>query len=322
MQLDLIKALVEPDLKALDKLISESLSSQLSLISQLSSHIFKSGGKRLRPLLVLLTARATGRIGQPHLTLAAIIEFIHTATLLHDDVVDSSQLRRGVTAAHQIWGNEAAILVGDFLYSRAFQLLAELENPKIMKLLSAATTLIAEGEVLQLLNRHNADLDEEGYLDVIYGKTAKLFEVATQLGAVLNRVSSPEEHSWQTYGKHLGIAFQLIDDVLDYQGAAAETGKNPGIDLAEGKVTLPLIYLLKHGSARDQELARKSIKTGDQRAWSAIALAVEKCGGIEYTMNFARQHAEIAIQALSGIPANIFSDAAIELASFAVERVH
>ena len=264
MSIENIRSLIAQDMGAVDEVIREKLHSHVALIRQVSEYIINSGGKRLRPSLVLLSAGAFGYSGKRHHDLAAVIEFIHTATLLHDDVVDASELRRSKATANALFGNAASVLVGDFLYSRAFQMMVEVDNMRVMQVLADATNTIAEGEVLQLLNCRDPDVDEENYLRVIRYKTAKLFEAATRLGAILGGSSPAEEEAMAAYGMHLGTAFQLTDDILDYSGDYQDTGKNLGDDLAEGKPTLPLIYAIKNGSSEQAAIIRRAIeKSGD-----------------------------------------------------------
>ena len=272
MQLDAIQALVAADMDAVDSAIHERLRSDVVLISQLGHYIVNNGGKRLRPRLVLLGAGAAGYHGREHITLAAIIEFIHTATLLHDDVVDASDMRRGQRTANDLWGNEAAVLVGDFLYSRAFEMMVEVGSMRVMEILARTTNTIAEGEVMQLLNIHDADTTEAQYLEIIRSKTAKLFESAVQLGGVLGGVDAATETAMARYGMHLGTAFQVIDDVLDYSSDVSETGKNVGDDLAEGKPTLPLIHVIRNGSPEDAALIREAVERGIYEVTSVSGL--------------------------------------------------
>ncbi|MDH3563306.1 MAG: polyprenyl synthetase family protein, partial [Gammaproteobacteria bacterium] len=262
MDYEAIKALVRDDLRAVDREIEARLQSDVALINQMGSYIVQSGGKRLRPVLVLLGSRAFGYQGHDHIRLAAIIEFIHTATLLHDDVVDASELRRGHTTANTIWGNEASVLVGDFLYSRAFEMMVEVGSMRIMEILAHTTNTIAEGEVLQLLNCHDAETTEQRYLEVVSRKTAKLFEAAARIGAILGGQPEATETALAAYGMHLGVAFQLVDDALDYSASPEDTGKNLGDDLAEGKPTLPLIHAINTGTPEQSQLLRKAIENG------------------------------------------------------------
>ncbi len=318
--LESIRAPVLDDLAAVDALILSRLSSDVVLINQLGHYIIGAGGKRVRPLIVVLAARAAGYNGQDHIPLAAIIEFIHTATLLHDDVVDASDLRRGRETANHIFGNEAAVLTGDFLYSRAFQMMAELDRMAVMRLMADTTNVIAEGEVLQLLNQHDPDTTEQRYYDVIYRKTARLFETAGQLGALLVGADTPQEKALAAYGRHLGNAFQLVDDALDYAADPNETGKNLGDDLAEGKPTLPLLYVLKKGSTDDQTRVRAAIEEGSREELPAILNAIESTGAIPYTLAAARNEADAAIRALDVFPDSVYRRSLADLAAFTVQR--
>ena len=314
--------LVAADRQAVDELIKQRLHSEVVLINQIGHYIVNSGGKRMRPVLLLLTSRAFGYEGSAHLELAAVVEFIHTATLLHDDVVDASDMRRGMETANNVWGNEASVLVGDFLYSRAFQMMVGVHNMRVMEILSEATNTIAEGEVKQLLNVHNADLDEAGYLDVIRSKTAKLFESSAQLGAVLTGRNQEEERAMAAYGMHLGIAFQLIDDALDYSASSEELGKNIGDDLAEGKPTLPLIHVINHGTPEQAALVREALEQGGRDRIDEIQQAIESAGAIAYTARSAQAEAEKAVAALSVLPDSPYKEALTTLANFAAQRSH
>ena len=280
----------------------------------------ESGGKRIRPLLVLLAANAANYQGKDHISLAAIIEFIHTATLLHDDVVDNSDLRRGKDTANAKWGNAPSVLVGDFLYSRAFQIMVEIGSMDIMAVISNATNVIAEGEVLQLLNTKNPDTTEDAYMQVILGKTAMLFEAATEAGAILASSSSEEREGLRLYGRHLGTAFQLIDDVMDYLSTAEEMGKNVGDDLAEGKATLPLIHAMREGNEEQRLLIRQAIRKGGLDDLQPIMDIVKETGAIEYTQQKAQQEADLAIEALASLPETSFKETLIHLANIAVKR--
>ncbi len=315
-----IRALVLDDMNAVNLIIKDRLASEVVLVNQLGQYIISSGGKRLRPLLTLLCAGAVGYKKQDHINLAAIIEFIHTATLLHDDVVDASELRRGKKTANSVWGNEASVLVGDFLYSRAFQMMVEIKNLKIMSILAETTNTIAEGEVMQLLNCNDANTTEESYLKVIYSKTAKLFEAAAQLSAVVNESSSEEENAMAAYGRYLGTSFQLIDDVLDYSASAEEMGKNVGDDLAEGKPTLPLIFAMRKGTPKQVKIIRQSIEQGGLENIETVMSAITSTGALEYTTDLAWQEAQKAIDALSIIPESPYKQALISLAEFSVIR--
>ena len=320
MQIDNIKALVAEDMRAVDAVIQHRLSSEVALVNQLSQYIVNSGGKRLRPLLSLMSSRAYGYEGEHHHILAAIIEFIHTATLLHDDVVDESEMRRGRETANALFGNAASVLVGDFLYSRAFEMMVDVGSMKVMQILAETTNVIAEGEVMQLMNCHDADTTEQRYLDVIHAKTAKLFEAATRLGAVLCERPEPEEQAMASYGMHLGTAFQLIDDVLDYSSSSEEMGKNVGDDLAEGKPTLPLIYAMRNGSEEQSEVVRKAIEEGGLNYLDQVMDAIKQTGAIEYTEDTARKEAELAIQQLEHLPESEYKKAMIWLANYSVDR--
>lgn len=320
MPLASIRSLVRSDLEGVDTFISTQLRSDIPFINQLIDYILLAGGKRIRPLLVLLTARAFGHKHQHPIELAAGIELIHTATLLHDDVVDSSALRRGHKTANNIWGNEASVLVGDFLYSRAFQLIVKLQNLDILNTFANATNIIAEGEVLQLLNCHDPDTTENSYFDVIERKTAKLFEVATQTGTALADHTSTQINAMQHFGLQLGIAYQLIDDALDYNSSSEEMGKNVGNDLAEGKPTLPLIYALRQGSPTEVALIRKAIKTGSSEDLPAILSIIESTKAIKYTENAAKKHATEAQACLMHLPESPYKQALHNLTEFVVER--
>ena len=320
MKLEHLYNLIGPDMQAVDAVIRKRLHSDVVLVRQVAEHIINAGGKRLRPALVLLSAGALGYSGSQHHELAAIIEFIHTATLLHDDVVDESDLRRGRKTANALFGNAASVLVGDFLHSRSFQMMVEVGNLRIMRVLSDATNIIAEGEVLQLMNCHDADVDEERYLQVIRYKTAKLFEAASQLGAIIGGADPATERSMADYGMHLGTAFQLIDDVLDYSGAEAETGKHLGDDLAEGKPTLPLIYVMQNGTFDQAACVRKAIESGGREDFPAVLTAIRATGALEHTQKQARAEAERAASALESLPASTHKDSLLELSAFAVAR--
>src|SRR3970282_769249 len=293
----------------------------VALVNQVAHHIIHNGGKRLRPLAVLLAARACGAgRSQDHVAAAAILEFIHTATLLHGDVVDSSGLRRGQQTANSLFGNEASVLVGDFLYSRAFQMMVELKELSILEVLANATNTIAEGEVLQLMNCHNPGISEADYMEVIYRKTAKLFEAGSRIGAILARQSEATEQALVGYGRHLGLAFQLVDDALDYGATPEELGKNIGDDLADGKPTLPLIYAMKHGSAAEKHMIREAIESGSTQNLRSIQLAIETSGGLRYTAERAETEAELAVPPLATLPWSKFKDGFVGLAYFAVKR--
>ena len=307
-------------MQAVDQLISKSLASDVSLISQVSEYIVLSGGKRLRPLIVLLAARALGYTGDQHIRAAAIVEFIHTATLLHDDVVDSSERRRGQDSANTVFGNQASVLVGDFLYSRAFQMMVDIGDMRVMQILADATNTIAAGEVMQLMNVHDPDTTEEDYRQVIYRKTARLFEAGAQIAAVLSAQDDAIESSMVEYGRHLGTAFQLVDDALDFDASAEELGKNIGDDLAEGKPTLPIINALRRGTPDQRVVLRKAIESGGLDDIEEVLAAIESTGSLAYTARLARQQAELAQKALVIIPESPCKQALMDLAVFAVER--
>ena len=315
-----IKRLVEAEMTEVNKLIIRELSSDVVLINQIGHYIVSSGGKRLRPVLLLLVAKALGYSEEEHITLAAVIEFIHTATLLHDDVVDESSMRRGQDTVNELWGNSASVLVGDYLYSRSFELMVSVNKMRIMEILSRTTTAIAEGEVLQLLNCNNPSTNEQKYLQVISRKTAILFSAAAQLASVL--VGAPEdiENSLKEYGLRLGIAFQLVDDALDYKADPEDLGKNLGDDLAEGKPTLPLIYAIEHGSEQQAELLRHTIKEGDRNRFKEVYEIIESTQAIEYTISRAMEEANKAIEALGCLEQSAYKEALIQLAQFSVER--
>ena len=322
MTIDAVRGLVAADWGAVDDEIRRQLASDVVLVNQVSQYIIHSGGKRLRPLIVLLAARAAGYGGGAHVRAAALIEFIHTATLLHDDVVDASSLRRGRDTANELFGNEASVLVGDFLYSRAFQMMVSLGSMPIMDVMANATNTIAEGEVLQLMNAHDPDTTEQRYLDVIHRKTAKLFEAGAQIAAIVAGAPPAVEQQLATYGRHLGTAFQLVDDALDYSGDAAELGKNLGDDLAEGKPTLPLIHALRQGKPEQTALIRHAIEHGGLDDLSAIRSAIESTGGLQYTARLARSEADRALAALGGLPGSAYRESLASLAEFAVTRRH
>ena len=322
LSIDEIYQLIGDDLSAVNLLIKKRLHSEVALINQLSNYIIYSGGKRLRPVLVLLSARAFGYEGSQHTNLAGIVEFIHTATLLHDDVVDASNKRRGNDTANAIWGNEAAVLVGDFLYSRAFQMMVDCNSMRVMEILSDATNTIAEGEVLQLLNCNDPHTTEQRYMDVIHFKTAKLFEAAAQLGAIISNVNPDQEFAMAKYGMYLGTAFQLVDDVLDYSSSSEEIGKNVGDDLAEGKPTLPLIRAMKVGSTEQARLIQTAIANGGRDRINDVIAAIHSTGAIDYTANIARKEANKAKEMLSNIPSSKYKEALLSLAEFSISRTY
>ena len=318
--LESLKAFTASDMQRVNDVIEHHLRSDVVLINQLSQHIIHSGGKRLRPMLVMLASKACGYQGEDDALLAAIIEFIHTATLLHDDVVDESEMRRGEQTASSIWGNEAAVLVGDYLYSRAFQLMVLAKSMDIMHLLADTTNTIAQGEVLQLLNINDPDTSEQSYHQVIYNKTACLFEAACKIGSILTDSPDSCAQAFGEYGKNLGIAFQLVDDALDYEADSAELGKNVGDDLAEGKPTLPLIHAMQHGNDDEKKLIRGAIENGGLEHIDAITAIIKQTGALEYTHQQAIKHAELAKAAIADLPASESKQALIFLADYAVER--
>jgi octaprenyl-diphosphate synthase len=315
-----VVALARDDMAAVDRLVSGSLASDVPLVSQVSEYIVTSGGKRLRPFIVLLAARALGYAGEQHVRAAAIIEFIHTATLLHDDVVDSSELRRGRESANHVFGNQASVLVGDFLYSRAFQMMVDIDSMRVMQILADATNTIAAGEVMQLMNVHDPDTTEASYRQVIYPKTARLFEAGAQIAAVLAARDPADEAAMIRYGQELGTAFQLIDDALDFNASAEELGKNLGDDLAEGKPTLPLIYAMAHASPADRDVIRRAIVDGGIDQLDRITDIIRETGALKYTIVQAQKAADAAIDALTGIPESEYRHALIALADFSVQR--
>jgi octaprenyl-diphosphate synthase len=308
------------DMQAVDSIIRARLDSEVVLVRQIAEYIISSGGKRLRPALVILSAGAFGYQGIHHHHLAAVVEFIHTATLLHDDVVDDSELRRGQPTANALFGNASSVLVGDFVYSRAFQMMVEVDNMRVMQVLAEATNVIAEGEVLQLMNCHDPEIDEQSYLRVIRFKTAKLFEAATRLGAMIAGADSGAEAALASYGMHLGTAFQLIDDVLDYSGDHTTMGKNIGDDLAEGKTTLPLIYAMQHGSQEDAALIRTAIRDGGLDKIDSVIAAICRSGALDYTRHQAQAEAGSAGNALSCLENSKCRDYLLQLTEFAVTR--
>lgn len=315
-----VRALVAGDLEQLDHCIVDSLRSEVALVNDVARYIVAGGGKRLRPLLVLLAARACGYQGDRHIEASAIVEFIHTATLLHDDVVDGSDLRRGRDTANSVFGNEASVLVGDFLYSRAFQMMVRIGEMRIMEVMADATNTIAEGEVLQLMNCNDPDTDEARYFAVIRSKTAKLFEAGARVAGILAGAAPEAEDALAEYGLRLGTAFQLVDDALDYSGSAEEMGKNMGDDLAEGKPTLPLIHAMREGTSEQRETIRRAIMHGGLDEIGAIRGAIESTGALNYTARLAREQADAAVAVLAALPASGHRDALAALAHIAVER--
>ena len=316
----LLQQALRDDLLAVDQVLRDALHSDVTLIGRVADHIIAGGGKRLRPALLLLIAKACGYRGSHQHTLAAVIEMIHTATLLHDDVVDESALRRGHDTANAIFGNSASVLVGDFLYSRAFQLMVTVDNPRVFQILAAATNVIAEGEVMQLINSGNPEVDETTYREVIQRKTATLFQAAARLGAVLGGVAPALEEDLARYGTHLGIAFQLIDDVLDYTGDHAAIGKNLGDDLAEGKPTLPLIRALSIGSPDEAALIRGAVKAGGLADFRPVLAALQRTGALDYTRSSAEAESRQASACLDALPPSTWREILLELPAFAVTR--
>ncbi len=316
----LLRDFLAADMRAVDAVIRSRLSSEVALVREVAEYIVGGGGKRLRPALVILAAGAFGYRGQHHHQLAAVVEFIHTATLLHDDVVDASELRRGQATANALFGNAASVLVGDFVYSRAFQMMVDVQSMRVMQVLADATNVIAEGEVLQLMNCHEPDIEEQNYLQVIRCKTAKLFQAAARLGAIIGDAGAEQEEAMASYGMHLGTAFQLIDDVLDYSGDQKTTGKNIGDDLAEGKTTLPLIYAIKHGTDGEAALIRKAIREGGLDELKAVITAIERTGALDYTRRQAEVEVRTASAAIANVPDSEYRQHLLQLAQFAVAR--
>ncbi|MCK5360637.1 MAG: octaprenyl diphosphate synthase [Gammaproteobacteria bacterium] len=317
-----VQSLLKAESSAVDALILQRLSSDVVLINQLGAYIINSGGKRLRPMIVLLSALASGYQGDKHILLAAVIEFIHTATLLHDDVVDSSDMRRGQATANELWGNEASVLVGDFLYSRSFEMMVEAGNMRVMDILSHTTNNIAEGEVMQLLNINEPDISEESYDAVIRAKTAILFEAAARIGGIIAEQNDEIEQALASYGQHLGVAFQLVDDLLDYSSSSEAMGKNVGDDLAEGKPTLPLIHAMQHATPDERDLLSAAIRSGGLDKLNEVMAIMESTASLAYTSQRASAEADKAKQALSVLPDSIYKDAMITLADFSVQRAY
>ncbi|WP_283711246.1 octaprenyl diphosphate synthase [Pseudoalteromonas prydzensis] len=323
MDIKAIQALIENDMNDVNQLIYAQMRSDVALVNQLGLYIVNSGGKRVRPMLAILAAKALGYEGKEHVTLATIVEFIHTATLLHDDVVDESNLRRGTPTANAEFGNAASVLVGDFIYTRSFQLMVGIGKMQVMQILADATNVIAEGEVLQLMNCNDPDTTEESYMQVIYSKTAKLFEAATGLAAIITEQDEATLQALNLYGMHLGTAFQLVDDVLDYNADAEQLGKNIGDDLAEGKPTLPLLYAMRHGNAEQVQLIRDAIEHGNgMNHLEAILTALNETNALEFTMNKANEEADKAIACLALLDESPYKEALISLARIAVDRNH
>jgi octaprenyl-diphosphate synthase len=320
MTLDEIRALIQGDLDAVNAVVRARLTSSVALVDQVAAHIITGGGKRLRPLLVVLAGRACGKTSEGHVEAAAFIEFIHTATLLHDDVVDSSSKRRGRATANEVFGNQASVLVGDFVYSRAFQMMASLHSQRVMEIMANATNVIAEGEVLQLMNAHDPETSEQRYLDVIHRKTATLFEAGAEVAAVLSQSPPDVQVALARYGRHLGTAYQLMDDVLDYLSNPSARGKNLGDDLAEGKPTLPLIHALKHGDEAQRAAIRRAIKSGGLIELDAVVAAIEATGGLDYAQRAAETESKLALGVLSVLPGSSYKEGLVSLAQFAVEH--
>ena len=319
MSINEIISPIAEDMKALDSVIRARLNSEVVLIRTIGEYIIGAGGKRMRPAMVLMMANGLGYQVDKHHILAAVVEFIHTSTLLHDDVVDESDMRRGRETANEVFGNAASVLVGDYLYSRSFEMMVEVDTMRIMQILSQATTVIAEGEVLQLLNVHDPDVSVERYMQVVRYKTAKLFEAATQIAAVIAEVPQDVEEAAAAYGRHVGTAFQLIDDVLDYSGSAENLGKSVGDDLREGKPTLPLIRVMQVGTPEEQALIRQAIETGEAD-FEAVAAAIKNTDALEYTREIAVQEAQIALEALEQLPDSIYKTSLRNFCTFAIER--
>ena len=316
-----IYSTVDAEFEEVNRCIKEQLGSEVPLVETIGHYIIEAGGKRLRPLLVLLAAKTCGyQQGDQHTALAVIIEFLHTATLLHDDIVDQSHLRRGRSTANATWGNAPSVLVGDFLYSRAFEMMVKLGDLEVMAVLARATRIIAEGEVMQLSNIGNSELSEELYQKVIRNKTAMLFEASAQTGAMLGDADSAASDMLRRYGSHLGLAFQLVDDLLDYTGNSATMGKNVGDDLAEGKVTLPLIYTMQHGQKSDAALVRRAISDSQHSAFDEVIAAVRRSGALKHTAQAARSQAQLAIEALHELPCTPYKENLTQLAHYAVSR--
>jgi len=318
--LEAIQHTIQDEMLAVNQVIQNSLHSEVALVNQIADYIIHSGGKRMRPMLVLLAGGLLGEIKPAHHTIAAVVEFIHTATLLHDDVVDESSKRRGKNTANALFGNAASVLVGDFVYSRAFQMMVAVKNMQVMEVLSNTTNTIAEGEVLQLLNINNAAVTDEAYMQVIHYKTAKLFEAATQLGAIIADASSEAQTALKHYGMHIGTAFQLIDDVLDLSGDSTAIGKNLGDDLNEGKPTLPLLYAMRHGNEAESSAIQHAIEHGGLSDLETVIQAVKRTGALDHVQKIAEKEAKLACEAIAQFPNNVYKDDLIKLADFAVNR--
>ncbi len=320
MQIEAIRALVNDELSAVDNLIDEQLDSDIALIGKISKHLIQSGGKRLRPILLLLSALCFDYPGKDHIKLGAVLEFVHSATLLHDDVVDASHLRRGQQTANDIWGNQASVLVGDYLYSRAFQLMVDVEDLRVLRVIANATNTISRGEILQLIHCNDPATTEQEYMDIIRGKTAALFSVAAEIGAMLGQANDEQISLLRQYGLHLGTAFQLIDDLLDYSSSSETVGKNIGDDLAEGKPTLPLLYALHHGTPEQRELIEKAIKQGGLEHIDEIKIAITDSQAIDYTQAAAEREVQAATSVLQQINPSKYRDGLLALAEFALHR--
>lgn len=321
MSLPGLLAPIAHEMTAVDAVIRSRLDSEVVLIRTIGEYIVGAGGKRMRPAILLMIAGALGYKGTHHHLMAGVVEFIHTATLLHDDVVDESDMRRGRSTANAVFGNAASVLVGDYLYSRSFEMMVETDLMQVMAVMSGATSIIAEGEVLQLMNVHDPDVSMERYLQVVRYKTAKLFEAAAQVGAIVAGANQQIEEAASAYGRHIGTAFQLIDDVLDYSGNAEALGKNVGDDLSEGKPTMPLIYVMENGTPAQRSLIQEAIRTGEAD-FEAVALAIQKTGALEYTRNVAQEEAKIARQAISVFPESEYRKCLLDFCDFAINRDH
>ncbi|MDP8098650.1 octaprenyl diphosphate synthase [Pasteurella atlantica] len=321
LSLEQIQALIKDDMQGVNQAILDQLNSNVVLINQLGHYIISGGGKRIRPLIALLSAKSLGYQGSDHITCAAFIEFVHTATLLHDDVVDESNMRRGKETANALFGNAASVLVGDFIYTRSFQMMTSVNSLDILKVMSNATNVIAEGEVQQLMNCNDPDTTEQSYMQVIYGKTARLFEAATQCAAIVSKATPQMEKALQDYGRYLGTAFQLIDDILDYSANAEKLGKNIGDDLAEGKPTLPLLHAMQQGNAEESALIREAIEQGGKRdALDQILAIMQKYKSLDYAMKRAKEEAQKAVDAIQILPETEYKQALISLAYLSVDR--
>ncbi|MDP8052493.1 octaprenyl diphosphate synthase [Pasteurella atlantica] len=321
LSLEQIQALIKDDMQGVNQAILDQLNSNVVLINQLGHYIISGGGKRIRPLIALLSAKSLGYQGSDHITCAAFIEFVHTATLLHDDVVDESNMRRGKETANALFGNAASVLVGDFIYTRSFQMMTSVNSLEVLKIMSNATNVIAEGEVQQLMNCNDPDTTEQSYMQVIYGKTARLFEAATQCAAIVSKATPQMEKALQDYGRYLGTAFQLIDDILDYSANAEKLGKNIGDDLAEGKPTLPLLHAMQQGNTAEASLIREAIEQGGKRdALDQILAIMQKYQSLDYVMQRAKEEAQKAVDAIRILPDTEYKQALISLAYLSVDR--